>query len=185
MRLPSWRRLAAVLPLAAITLVIVGVSYHYRQAPPRVPSAPPQTEPDYFLRGAQIRSYGPDDRLLHSLNASSVAHYPDDSARLLDVAVERLPGPWELTAARGMAPSGLRSLELHGDVVLSTEVSPGSQARLYTEALRVDLQQQTLVSLAPVRVESARVAARADTLEADLASRGFALNGNVHVEHQP
>lgn len=185
MRLPSWRRLAAVLPLAAITLVIVGVSYHYRQAPPRVPSAPPQTEPDYFLRGAQIRSYGPDDRLLHSLNASSVAHYPDDSARLLDVAVERLPGPWELKAARGMAPSGLRSLELHGDVVLSTEVSPGSQARLYTEALRVDLQQQTLVSLAPVRVESARVAARADTLEADLASRGFALNGNVHVEHQP
>lgn len=186
-RLLEWRN-ALVLGLAVaivLTIAVVRQSWQPRPATPLTPLSESGRQVDSYLQQTQIRSYDADGNLLQAMDADEVTHYSDNSWRLKTVRLTRLPGPWTLRADEGYAPPGLNELELRGEVVVNTVIDLATPATLFTDAMRVHLDQRWLESLAPVRVESARVAAQADLLKARLESADIELEGNVQVRHEP
>lgn len=186
-RLLEWRNVL-VLGLAVailITISVVRQSWQPRPATPITPLSDAGRQVDSFLQQTQIRSFDAEGELIQAMEADEVTHYSDNSWRLKTVRLTRLPGPWTLRANEGYAPPGLGELELRGEVVVNTVIDLETPATLFTDAMRVHLDQRWLESLAPVRVESARAAAQADLLKASLESADIELEGNVRVRHEP
>lgn len=187
MRWPDRQLLLLALPILAIGGIVVGVTLQWESAPEtQARTQTAQTrEADYFLRNAQIRRYDESGQMMHSLTAAELEHFPDKSARLETVTVTRMPGPWTLQAQRGEAPQGLNELILAGEVVVQTLVQDTVPARLHTDALNVNIEERTLTSLGPIRMESATTTATANRMRASLDSQNLELIGEVRVAHKP
>lgn len=184
--LPDRHRILLALPMLAIIAIIAGVALQWKSSEPSL--ARTDTNPleaDYFLYQAKIHRYDSDGALIHSLRAERLEHFPDESARLVNVAVTRMAGPWTLQAEQGLAPEGLSELVLQGDVRLSTLVNNETPATVKTEILRVDIAGEKLESLAPVTVQSGTTTAHANRMFASLRNQNIELEGEVRVEHKP
>lgn len=184
---PQSNRWLQLLPPLAVLGIGLGVMALLQAPEPdrQAATRAADTEADYFLQDARIRSYGPDGALLQSLSAARVAHYPDNSARLEEVEVTRMPGPWSLRASHGLMPIGLQELALSGEVQVQTTLPDGSPAELRTSALTVDWALRELRSDAPVEMISNQTRASALYLLAHMDRRDIQLDGEVRVEHQP
>ncbi len=188
MRWPDRQLVLSALPVVAIGAIVFGVTMQWQSAPELRTEAEAisQTqEADYFLHDAQIRRYDHTGAMVHSLTASELEHYPDDSARLETVTVTRMPGPWTLRADFGEALQGLNELILTGNVVVQTVVQDTVPARLHTDALDVNIDERTLASLGPIRMESPTTTATANRMRASLDSQNVELIGEVRVAHKP
>lgn len=181
------QNLLLAIPALAIVAVIAGLVLHWNAAPPPAPTIAPTAivEPDYFMRDAVIARYQADSELEYRLRAARLEHYPDDTARLTDVEVRRMPGPWTLRAGRGELPPGFDELILHDAVQIETRLDDGSRARLHTEELHVDIAGRIMRAPVPVRVESDHTTAHAERMRARLDQRDLQLDGEVRVEHRP
>ncbi len=187
MRWPDRQRVLLALPVLAIGGIVLGVTTQWQSAPDITPSAAvAQTqEADYFLHNTQIRRYDETGAMVHSLTAGELEHFPDNSARLETVTVTRMPGPWTLRAERGEALQGLNELILAGNVVVQTLVQDTVPARLHTQALTVNINERSLESLGPIRMESPNTTATANGMRASLDSQNVELIGAVRVSHKP
>jgi len=186
MRIDRQSLLLAAPVLAAIG-VIAGVVLQFEResAFNQATTVEADTEADYFMRGADIRRYDGNGTMLHSLRAARLEHFPDNSASMVDVTINRMPGPWTLHAGRGESPQGLSELLLQDAIVLETQLDDGSPIRMHTEYLQLDIHARTMMSPSPVRLESPSATAIADTMHASLENREVHLVGSVKVSHAP
>jgi lipopolysaccharide export system protein LptC len=132
------------LPLLALAL-LVGLTVWLNQlvqAPAGRASGNLRHDPDVVVEKFNARKLGEDGRVLYTLAARKMVHYPDDDSALLeDVTVEAFePKQPRLTATanRGRLEQGGDVVHIEGNVVVVREAdAKDPAARFTTEALTV------------------------------------------------
>ena len=128
--------------LIVLMLLIVGISWLLR-APSTRPETTAEPEPnqaDYFLKGMESISTGPDGRIQHRLVAQSLIHYPDgDTTELQQPLVEIFQqdgSHWTVQAQQGHYSNDRREMWLHGEVRIH-QFGDQDTLSLETESLRL------------------------------------------------
>jgi lipopolysaccharide export system protein LptC len=132
------------LPLLALAL-LVGLTVWLNQlvqAPAGRASGKLRHDPDVVVEKFNARKLGEDGRVLYTLAARKMVHYPDDDSALLeDVTVEAFePKQPKLTATAnsGRLEQGGDVVQIEGNVVVVREAdAKDPAARLTTERLTV------------------------------------------------
>lgn len=132
------------LPLAALALLVGLTTWLNLLVQPAAPRAAGNTrhDPDVIVDNLHARKLGVDGRVLYTLVARKMVHYPDDdSASLEHVKVEAFePKQPRLTAVadRGRLEEGGDRVHVEGNVVVVREGDDKSEpARLTTDRLLV------------------------------------------------
>ena len=185
MRPTSWLPLVVLALLVGLTLWL----HQLVQAPQARADGSRRHDPDLVVENFNARKLGEDGRVLYTLAAKKMVHYPDDDSALLeDVTVEAFePKQPRLTATanRGRLEQGGDVVQIEGNVVVVREAdAKDPAARFTTEALTVlpdagiarTSSEVTLVS------ESGRTVAAG--MEIDNRARTLKLD-RVHATFKP
>jgi lipopolysaccharide export system protein LptC len=131
-------RPSAWLPLVALAL-LVGLTIWLNQlvqAPANRASGKLRHDPDVVVEKFNARKLGEDGRLLYTLAARKMVHYPDDDSALLeDVTVEAFePKQPKLTATadQGWLKQGGDVVEIEGNVVVNRDADAKEPAARFT-----------------------------------------------------
>ncbi|HXQ31695.1 MAG TPA: LPS export ABC transporter periplasmic protein LptC [Steroidobacteraceae bacterium] len=176
MRIPSPVAFACLTALAAVSWWLAQRDAESPQAPAVV------TQPGYYLKNAALEQTDASGRLtlrVHAAAATEVEQHGDVQLRL--VSIDYLPEPgrdWRITAATGTLPPAGRSVQLEGDVRLTSPTEGG--ALLRTEHLYLDVDQQLATTADPVRIEFPPHVLNARGLRADLKRETLRLESSVN-----
>ncbi|HYW02727.1 MAG TPA: LPS export ABC transporter periplasmic protein LptC [Gammaproteobacteria bacterium] len=150
----------------------------------REPPGPQATHrPDYFLGDAHIEQTGANGRILYSVDARRMEHYPADGHT--ELTAVRLTWhaaghpPWTLTADRATVPKSRKRVELRGHVHgRYLQQAGGVPVTLSTPSLTVLVDKQVAETDSGARIVqgSSRITAR--RLHADLKT------GVIRLQHQ-
>ncbi|HXZ49143.1 MAG TPA: LPS export ABC transporter periplasmic protein LptC [Usitatibacter sp.] len=176
MRPTSWLPLAVLALLVALTLWLNRLV----QAPAQRDDGSMRHDPDAIVDNFSARKFGTDGRVLYTLSAKKMVHYPDDdSARLVDPTIEAFePGEPKVTvtADRGRLERAGDRVWIEGHVVLVREGDAKMEpARVTTDRLLVlpDAGIARTTSEVDMQSPSGRVVARG--LVVDNKARTLAL----------
>ena len=138
MRPSTWLPLAALALLVALTVWLNQLV----QAPAPRADGKTRHDPDVIVEKFNARKLGEDGRVLYTLVARKMVHYPDDdSAHLEDVTVEAFePKQPKLTATAdtGRLEKGGDVVQIEGNVVVVRDAdAKASGARVTTDRLTV------------------------------------------------
>lgn len=157
----------------------------------RTPSPPQATRrPDYFLGDAHVEQTGANGRILYSVDAKRMEHYPDDGhTELTTVRLTWYAAghpPWTLTADHARVPKGRKRVELRGNVHgRYRQQAGGIPVTLSTPSLTVLVNRQVAETDAGARIVqgSSRITAR--RLHADLKTGVIRLQHRVEATYAP
>jgi len=146
--------------------------------------------PDYFLGDAQIEQTGADGRILYSVDARRMQHYPDDGRTELTAVrlTWHAPGhpPWTLTADRATVPKSRKRVELRGHVHGRYLQRPGSiPVTLSTPSLTVLVDRQIAETDAGARIVQGSSRITAQRLHANLKTGVIRLQHRVEGTYAP
>lgn len=179
------------LPLAALAL-LVGLTLWLDQLvqPPALRGdGSKRHDPDLIVETFNARKLGEDGRLLYTLAAKKMVHYPDDDSAVLEsVKVEsfepRQP-KMTITADSGRLEQGGDRVLIEGNVLIVREAdSRNEAARLMTERLLVLPDEGIARTTTEVRMESTSARATASGLELDNRARTLRLD-RVRATYKP
>ena len=179
------------LPLAALAL-LVGLSLWLNQlvqAPAVRADGKLRHDPDLMVENFNASKLGTDGRVLYTLAARKMVHYPDDDSALLESiqleAFEPRQPRMTITADHGRLEQGGDRVHIQGNVVVLREADARSEeARLTTERLLVLPEEGIARTDAQVQLDSASARAIAQGMEIDNRSRILKL-GRVNATYQP
>jgi lipopolysaccharide export system protein LptC len=146
-------------------------------------------DPDLIVENFSARKLGEDGRVLYTLAARKMVHFPDDdSAQLESIQLEafepRQP-KMTITADQGRLEQGGDRVHIQGNVVVLREAGEKSeQSRLTTDRLLVLPDEGIARTDAQVRLDSASARALAQGMEIDNRGRTLKL-GRVNATYQP
>jgi len=172
------------LPLVALAL-LVGLTLWLNQlvqAPVAKADGSKRHDPDLIVESFSARKLGVDGRLLYTLAAKKMVHYPDDDSAVLEsVKVEsfepRQP-KMTITADNGRLEQGGDRVWIEGNVLIVREADARNEsARLMTDKLLVLPDEGIARTSSEVRMESATSRAVASGLELNNRSRILKLDG--------
>jgi lipopolysaccharide export system protein LptC len=134
----SWLPLAALGLLVALTLWL----NYLVQAPAARADGSLRHDPDLMVENFSARALGEDGRVLYTLAARKMVHYPDDDSALLESvklqSFEPRQPPMTATADHGRLEQGGERVWIEGNVVVVREADArGEAARLTTDKLLV------------------------------------------------
>jgi lipopolysaccharide export system protein LptC len=185
MRPTSW------LPLAAMAL-LVGLTLWLEQLV-QLPSARAdgrlRHDPDLMVENFSARKLGEDGRVLYTLAARKMVHYPDDDSALLESvqleSFEPKQPKMTITADHGRLEQGGDRVHIEGNVVVLREADArNEEARLTTDRLLVLPDEGIARTDAQVRLESPSARALAQGMEVNNRSRTLQLE-RVKATYQP
>ena len=185
MRPTSW------LPLAAMAL-LVGLTLWLEQLV-QLPSARAdgrlRHDPDLMVENFSARKLGEDGRVLYTLAARKMVHYPDDDSSLLETlnfdAYQPKQPRVNITADHGRLEQGGDRVHIEGNVVVLREADArNEQARLTTDRLLVLPNEGIARTDAQVRLESPSAHALAHGMEVNNRDRTLKLE-RVKATYQP
>lgn len=167
------------LPLG-ILAVLVGLTWwldHLVQPAPARGDGKRRHDPDLIVEKFSARKFGEDGRVLYTLAARRMVHYPDDnSAQLERIDLEAFePRQPRVTVAadRGRLLEGGDKVWFEGNVVMVREADKRYDAsRLTTESLLVLPDDGIARTTDPVRV---------DNVDGRLEAAGLELNNQARV----
>jgi lipopolysaccharide export system protein LptC len=171
------------LPLTALAL-LVGLTLWLNQlvqAPSTRGDGSKRHDPDLVVDSFNARKLGEDGRVLYTLAAKKMVHYPDDDSALLEnVTVEayepRQP-KMTITADHGRLEQGGERVFIEGNVVIVREAdAKNERARLTTEKLLVLPDEGIARTSSEVTLESPSARAVAAGLELNNRSRVLKLD---------
>jgi lipopolysaccharide export system protein LptC len=179
------------LPLAALAL-LVGLTLWLNQlvqAPATRADGKLRHDPDLMVENFNASKLGEDGRVLYTLAARKMVHYPDDDSALLESvkleAFEPRQPTMTITADQGRLEQGGDRVWIEGNVVVVRAADEKSEAaRLTTEKLLVLPDAGIARSTVPVRLESATGHALAASMEIDNRARTLKLD-RVNATYQP
>lgn len=179
------------LPLAALAL-LVGLSLWLNQlvqAPGARPDPKARHDPDLVVENFNARKLDQGGRVMYTLNARKMVHYPDDeSAHLQSIAIEayepRQP-KLTITADNGRLEHGGERVWIEGNVVVVREADAKSgPARLTTQKLLVLPDEGIARGNVPVTLETPSGRAQAQAFEINNRTRLLRLD-RVRATYKP
>jgi lipopolysaccharide export system protein LptC len=170
------------LPLAALAL-LVGLTLWLNQlvqAPAARADGSLRHDPDLIVESFSARKLGEDGRVLYTLAAKKMVHYPDDDSALLeDVTLESFEPnqpKMTLTADHGRLEQKGERVLVEGNVVVTREAdAKNEQVRLYTDKLLVLPDDGIASTTSEVRMQSPSSSATSVGLELDNHARTLKL----------
>jgi lipopolysaccharide export system protein LptC len=181
----SWLPLAVLAVLAALTLWLNQLV----QAPSARADGSLRHDPDLMVDNFNARKLGEDGRVLYTLAARKMVHYPDDdSAQLESVTLEafepRQP-KMTLTADHGRLEQGGDRVWIEGNVVVVRQADAKNEAaRLTTDRLLVLPDEGIARTSSEVVLDSPSGHATGTGLEIDNRARTMKLE-KVHATFKP
>ena len=172
------------LPLVALAL-LVGLTLWLNQlvqAPVAKADGSKRHDPDLIVESFNARKLGEDGRLLYTLAAKKMVHYPDDDSALLESvkveAFEPRQPKMTITADNGRLEQGGERVWIEGNVLIVRDADARNEtARLMTDKLLVLPDEGIARTSSEVRMESASSRAVARGLELNNRSRTLTLEG--------
>ena len=185
MRPSTWLPLAALALMVALTVWLNQLV----QAPTGRAAGKLRHDPDVMVEKFNARKLGEDGRVLYTLAARKMVHYPDDdSATLEDVTVEAFePKQPKMTATadQGRLLQGGDQVLIEGNVVVIRDPDPkNGAARLTTDKLLVLPDAGIARTSSEVTLVSATGRMVATGMEIDNRARTVKL-GRVHATFKP
>ena len=179
------------LPLAALALLVGLTVWLDQLVQPAQARADGKNrhDPDLIVENFSARKLGVDGRVLYTLAARKMVHFPDDdSAQLESIQLEafepRQP-KMTITADNGRLEQGGDRVHIQGNVVVLREAGARSEeARLTTERLLVLPEAGIARTDAQVQLDSVSTRAVAQGMEIDNRSRTLMLD-RVNATYQP
>ncbi len=176
MRPTSW------LPLAVLALLVGLVVWLNQLVQPPATRADGNLrhDPDTYVEKFDARKLGEDGRVLYTLAARKMVHYPDDDSALLESltleAFEPKQPPMTITADHGRLEQSGDRVWLEGHVVLVRAGDANSEpARATTDHLLVLPDEGRALTSSPVDLQMPSGHALAQGLEVDNKTRTLQL----------
>ena len=171
------------LPLAALAL-LVGLTLWLNQlvqAPAARADGSLRHDPDLMVESFNARKLGEDGRVLYTLAAKKMVHYPDDDSALLESltleAFEPRQPKMTITADHGRLEQGGERVWIEGNVVIVRDADAKTEAgRLMTDNLLVLPDEGIARTSSEVTLQSASAHAVAAGLELDNRARTLRLD---------
>ena len=172
----SWLPLAALALLVALSLWLNQLV----QVPVARANGSLRHDPDLMVENFSARKLGIDGRVLYTLAARKMVHFPDDDSALLESiqleAFEPRQPKMTITADNGRLEQGGDRVLIEGNVVVVREADEKNAAStLTTQKLLVLPDEGIARTDQPVRLESATGRADARGMEIDNRSRTLKL----------
>lgn len=179
------------LPLA-VMMMLVGLTFWLNQlvqAPHARADGAMRHDPDLMVEKFNATKLGEDGRVLYTLAARKMVHYPDDDSAHLEAvtleAFEPRQPPLRVTAERGRLEQGGDRVWIEGNVVVVREGDGRTEpARLTTEQLLVLPDAGIARTSSAVTLESPSGRAVAAGLELDNRARTMRLE-RVNARYKP
>jgi lipopolysaccharide export system protein LptC len=173
----SWLPLVVLALLVGLTLWLNWLV----QAPAARADGSLRHDPDLMVESFSARKLGEDGRVLYTLAAKKMVHYPDDDSALLESltleAFEPRQPKMTITADHGRLEQGGERVWIEGNVVIVREADARTEAgRLMTDNLLVLPDEGIARTSSEVRMQSASARAVAAGLELDNRSRTLKLD---------
>lgn len=181
----SWLPLAALALLVALTLWLNTLV----QPPSARADGKLRHDPDLVVEKFSASKMGEDGRVLYTLAARKMVHFPDDDSALLESikleAFEPRQPTMTITADQGRIEQGGDRVWIEGNVVVHRAADArNDEARLTTEKLLVLPEAGIARTDSEVRLESVSGRARATGMELDNRARTLKLE-RVNATFQP
>ena len=146
-------------------------------------------DPDLLVENFNAAKFGVDGRVLYTLAAKKMVHYPDDDSALLESlsleAFEPRQPKMTITADHGRLEQGGERVWIEGNVVVVREAGAGAEAaRLTTDKLLVLPEVGIARTSSEVTLESASARAQAAGMEIDNRARTLKLE-KVRATYKP
>ncbi|MBC5763740.1 LPS export ABC transporter periplasmic protein LptC [Ramlibacter albus] len=180
------------LPVILMGVLALGTYWLARNTPTfSAPEAkrPPTHQPDYFMRGFSVKSFGPNGRLRSELHGSEARHFPDtDTLEIDNVRIRSYNERGALTVAtakKAVTNADGSQVQLIGDAVVTREDAKqanGTAApklEIRGEFLHAFLDTERVKSDQPVVLKRGDDQFTADSLAYDNLDRVLELRGRV------
>ncbi|HYC35706.1 MAG TPA: LPS export ABC transporter periplasmic protein LptC [Usitatibacter sp.] len=179
------------LPLVALGL-LVGLTLWLNQlvqAPLARADGSTRHDPDLIVENFNARKLGEDGRVMYTLNARKMVHYPDDNSALLESvrleAYEPRQPKMTITADNGRLEQGGDRVFIEGNVVVVREAGASTEAaRLTTDKVLVLPDEGIARGSAAVLLETASGRAHANAFEVNNRTRVLKLE-RVRATYKP
>ena len=180
------------LPLAALALLVVLTLWLNQlvQAPGARADGSRRHDPDLIVENFSARKLGLDGRVLYTLAARKMVHYPDDDSALLETVKVEAYEPRQprlmITADNGRLEQGGERVLIEGNVVIVRDADAKNEAaRVTTDKLLVLPDAGVARTQSEVRMESGSgTAVATGGLELDNRARVMRLD-RVRVTYTP
>jgi lipopolysaccharide export system protein LptC len=179
------------LPLAALGLLVLLTLWLNQlvQAPIARADGSMRHDPDLIVENFSARKLGEDGRVLYTLQARKMVHYPDDDSALLESVKVEAYEPKQprmmITADNGRLEQGGERILIEGNVVIVRDAGDKNEsARVTTEKLLVLPDAGLARTNSEVHLESPSGRAVAEGLEVDNKSRVMRLD-RVRATYKP
>ena len=181
----SWLPLAALGLLVALTLWL----NYLVQAPGTRADGALRHDPDLMVENFSARALGEDGRVLYTLDARKMVHYPDDDSAVLETvklqSFEPRQPTMTATADHGRLEQGGDRVWIEGNVVVVRDADArGESARLTTDRLLVLPDAGIARTSSPVTLHSPSGRVDATGLEIDNRARTLRLE-RVRATYKP
>lgn len=186
----TWDRVAIYLPVILMGVLALG-TYWLASTTPSLVGAPesqrpPTHEPDYFMRGFSVKTFGPGGMLKSEVVGTEARHYPDTDTLEIDNPRMR---SWDergsltiATGQRAISNADGSEVQLIDDAVVTREPPAGSDAprmQIRGEFLHVFVNTEQVRSHKPVVLLRGNDRFTADSLDYDHLDRIGELQGRV------
>ena len=179
------------LPLAALSLLVLLTLWLNQlvQAPVARADGSTRHDPDLIVENFNARKLSDDGRVLYTLEARKMVHYPDDDSALLESVKVEAYEPKQprmmITADNGRLEQGGERILIEGNVVVVRDADAKvDAARITTQKLLVLPDAGIARTDTDVKLESARVETLAEALEIDNRARTMKLD-RVRATYKP
>ena len=179
------------LPLAALSLLVVLTLWLNQlvQAPGARADGSKRHDPDLIVENFNARKLGDDGRVLYTLAARKMVHYPDDDSAMLESvkveAFEPKQPRMMITSDNGRLEQGGERVLIEGNVVIVRDADAKTDAaRITTDRLLVLPDSGIAKTDSEVTLDSARGRAVSQGLELDNRARTMKLN-RVRATYEP
>ena len=181
----SWLPLAALALLVALSLWLNQLV----QVPLARADGKQRHDPDLMVENFSALKLGHDGRVLYTLAARKMVHYPDDDSSLLETlnfdAYQPKQPRVNITAERGRLQKGGDEVWIEGNVVVHREPAPRAEPlKIFTDKLLVLPDVGIARTSSEVRMESPSGRATAAGLELNNTERTVKLN-QVRSTYKP
>lgn len=181
----SWLPLTALSLLVALTLWLNQLV----QAPDARADGSRRHDPDLIVENFSARKLGDDGRVLYTLAARKMVHYPDDDSALLETVKVESYEPKQprmmITADNGRLEQGGERVLIEGNVVILRDADAKDEAAtVKTEKLLVLPDAGIARTQSEVTMETASGRAVASGLEVDNHARTMRLE-RVRATYKP
>lgn len=176
--------IATLFPLLLVGL-LAGMTYWLELAsrpPVGATDGKSRHDPDYIVENFEVRRFGPDGQLQHTLRAASMRHYPDDDSTVVvapDLTYHRTP-PTLIRAREARIDSQGKHVQLIDDVqVTRTGLGGKPETILATERLDAYPDDEIATTSLPVTISQGQSTVSGSGLKANNKTETYVLEGPV------